>query len=163
MKKLLILFSLIVIIACGSSGNKQEGSKEADSNVAGKNENVNNEATNADAPDEEEASIAGDGEKVYKQYCMACHQANGQGVQGMYPTLIGTDYVVGDKERLIGIILNGMEGEIEVKGETFNNIMPSHNFLSDQEVADVLTYIRQMGENDASEVTPDEVKSVRDA
>ncbi|MEO1414341.1 MAG: cytochrome c [Bacteroidota bacterium] len=101
------------------------------------------------------------GEKVYKMNCLVCHQKNGKGNLGLYPPLAGTDWVTGDKERLIGVLLNGMQGEIEVNGETYNNVMASYATLKDEEIAAVLTYIRSNFGNEASAVTAAEVAAVR--
>jgi glucose/arabinose dehydrogenase/mono/diheme cytochrome c family protein len=101
------------------------------------------------------------GEKIYYTYCSTCHQKDGQGATGRFPPLNGTEWVVGDKERLIKVILNGMEGSIEVNGEVFNGVMPQHSFLSDEEVADVLTYIRTNFGNNAGAISKGEVKKVR--
>jgi glucose/arabinose dehydrogenase/mono/diheme cytochrome c family protein len=101
------------------------------------------------------------GEKIYTVYCAACHQQDGKGASGRFPPLAGTHWVTGDKKRLIGIVLNGLEGSIEVNGENFINAMPQHSFLSDEEVANVLTYIRQHFGNSATAITPREVTQVR--
>lgn len=101
------------------------------------------------------------GALVYKKFCASCHQTDGNGVPGMYPPIAGTKMVNGDKEELIRIILNGMSGEIKVKGEIYNNVMPAHSHLSDQQIADLLTYIRSNFENDAEKITADEVAKVR--
>lgn len=103
------------------------------------------------------------GEAIYSTYCGTCHQQDGQGDSGRFPPLAGTDWVTGNKERLIQVVLNGLEGSIEVKGEIYNNIMPQHSFLSNEEVAKVLTYIRQNFGNDASAVSPEEVNEIRNA
>ena len=109
-----------------------------------------------------EGSMMAQGKSVYNKYCLVCHQTQGEGVPGLYPPITETEWVSGDKERLISIVLEGQEGPIEVKGETYNNVMPSQNFLSDQEVAAVLTYIRQNFGNDASKITAEEVADVRE-
>lgn len=103
------------------------------------------------------------GKKVYDQYCVVCHQANGQGVPSAFPPIVQTEYVNGDTERLIGIVLNGLTGEIEVNGEVYNSVMVAHNFLSDNEVADVITFVRSNFGNDAPAVTADEVAAIRTA
>jgi mono/diheme cytochrome c family protein len=117
-------------------------------------------------PDEVEDNLQrgqlSNGASLYYSYCAICHQQNGRGASGRFPPLAGTPWVNGDKERLIGIVLNGLEGPIEVKGETYNNVMPQHSFLSDQEIALILTYIRQSFGNTSSAVEPDEVRIVRD-
>ena len=110
----------------------------------------------------EKEELAG-GAKVYSIYCGTCHQRNGQGASGRFPPLANTKYVTGDKNLLISIVLKGMEGPLEVNGEQFNGTMPQHSFLGDEEVANVLTYIRQNFGNKASAVTKDEVASVRKA
>ena len=79
----------------------------------------------------------------------------------MYPPLTQTDWVLGDKGRLIRLVLNGMTGEVEVKGQVYNNVMTPHAFLRDQQIADVLTFVRSNFGNDASPVLPEEVAAVR--
>lgn len=103
------------------------------------------------------------GKKVYDLYCMACHMADGGGVQRMNPPLTKTSYVLGDKKTLINIVLKGMDEPIEINGETYTNVMAPHDFLKDQEIADVLTYVRNSFGNKASFVTAAEVKAVRAA
>jgi mono/diheme cytochrome c family protein len=78
----------------------------------------------------------------------------------MHPPLRETEWVNGDKERLIRIVLEGMEGEIEVKGETYHSVMAPVSHLNAQQVADVLTFIRNSFGNDATEVTTGEVEEV---
>ena len=101
------------------------------------------------------------GKTIYNQYCLACHQGDGNGVAGAFPPLTQTEWVAGDKATLVSVILNGMQGEITVKGETYNNAMPAHGFLSDEEIGAVLTYVRQSFGNDYSEITTEEVAEVR--
>lgn len=101
------------------------------------------------------------GEVVYKQSCIACHMADGGGAPPMNPPLIGTSFVKGDKAVLSGIILKGMSNE-PVDGEKYHNVMPALDMLSDQQIADVLTYVRNSFGNKESGVTPDDVKLVRE-
>jgi mono/diheme cytochrome c family protein len=102
------------------------------------------------------------GATIYTTYCGTCHQRNGQGASGRFPPLAGTEWVTGDKNRLSGIVLQGLEGSIEVNGENYDNLMPQHSFLSDDDIAQVLTYIRQNFGNEASAVNLEEVKYVRE-
>ncbi|WP_317191584.1 c-type cytochrome [Hymenobacter negativus] len=102
------------------------------------------------------------GKAIYTQYCLTCHQADGLGVEGMNPPLAKTDYVLGDKTRLITVLLNGLKGE-EINGEDYHGVMPSQAYLTDQQLADVLTYVRNSFGNKATAVTPAEVKAVRAA
>lgn len=101
------------------------------------------------------------GEKLYNTFCGTCHQMDGQGAAGRFPTLVNTDWVSGNKERLIRLTLFGLQGKIEVNGEVYDGVMPPHNFLNDEELANILTYIRQNFDNHSSPVTPDEIKQLR--
>ena len=123
-------------------------------------------ATHIRTPDEIGDNLAKEanspGEVVYNTYCANCHQKDGGGATGRFPPLTNTDWVSGDKERLINIILGGMEGEMHINGETYNGVMPQHSFLNDEDIANVLTYVRSSFENDASEILSDEVAEQRD-
>jgi len=109
-----------------------------------------------------EKGVVVGGELVYNRYCGSCHQNNGRGASGRFPPLAATSWVIGDKKRLIQLVLNGLEGQIEVNGLSFNNSMPQHSFLKDEEIANVLTYIRQNFGNKASAIGTEEVQAVRD-
>jgi glucose/arabinose dehydrogenase len=108
----------------------------------------------------DKGEVAG-GEKVYSVYCGTCHQRDGKGASGRFPPLAKSSWVTGDKGKLISIVLRGLEGPVEVNGEDFNGTMPEHSFLADEEIANVLTYIRQNFGNQASAVTSKEVQTVR--
>lgn len=101
------------------------------------------------------------GKKVYEQYCISCHQADGGGVPALNPPLEKTTYVLGNKTRLINVVLKGMNTQEEIAGETYANIMAPFNFLTDTQISDVLTYVRNSFGNKAVAVTPAEVKYVR--
>ena len=103
------------------------------------------------------------GKEVYNTYCMQCHMDNGKGAPGMNPPLAGTEMVMGDKTDLVKIVLNGFQQPTKINGEMYQNIMPSHAFLTDQQIADVLTFVRNSWGNKAESVTPDEVSKVRAA
>jgi mono/diheme cytochrome c family protein len=103
------------------------------------------------------------GKKIFVQYCLSCHQADGGGVQRLNPPLIKTSYVLGDKNKLINIILKGFSEDVEINGEYYSNTMPAHDFLKDQEIADVLTYVRNSFGNKASAIKVAEVTSARAA
>jgi cytochrome c oxidase cbb3-type subunit 2 len=97
--------------------------------------------------------------------CFTCHQPNGLGITGQFPPLAGSDWVLGEKERLIKISIHGLMGEIEVNGVKYNNVMAPPGIppgsLTDQQIADVLTYIRNEWGNSASAVSPEEVATIR--
>jgi len=146
MKFYSIFFILLVFLLSACGGRNQSSQQQSQTRAS-----AEKSAQMANHP----------GKKVYDSFCLACHMADGSGVPGMHPPLIQTDWVTGDKERLIDITLNGMSGKIEVNGETYNSIMPPHSHLSDKQIADVLTYIRKSFGNDASEITVTEVQKVR--
>lgn len=103
-----------------------------------------------------------DGGVIYESKCVACHQANGAGVSNVFPPLAGSEWVLGDSKILAHILLHGLQGEITVKGDTYNSMMPAFGeILSDAEIAAVLTHIRSQWKNDASAVTADIVKKTR--
>lgn len=106
-------------------------------------------------------AAASDGAKIYTTNCSSCHQATGQGVAGTFPPLAGSPLVTGDSKKTIGIVKNGLNGKVEVKGHTYNGMMPAWGQqLSDNDIAAVVTYIRSSWGNKASAVTVDEVKAV---
>ncbi|HEY2728242.1 MAG TPA: cytochrome c [Parafilimonas sp.] len=101
------------------------------------------------------------GNALYKKYCLTCHQADGSGVPKMNPPLIKTSYITGDKTKLIKWVLQGSVQHIQIDGEDYSNNMPAQNYLTDQQIADVLTYARSSFGNKATAVLPSEVKDVR--
>jgi glucose/arabinose dehydrogenase/mono/diheme cytochrome c family protein len=124
-----------------------------------------NTRPNIKHPDEVEDNLEKDvvaaGAQLYNLYCAACHLRDGKGDGARFPSLAGTDWVTGDKRKLIDVVLNGLEGPIVVNEQPFNGIMPPHSFLKDSDVASVLTYVRKSFGNDASTIYADEVARVR--
>jgi mono/diheme cytochrome c family protein len=109
------------------------------------------------------AATGGPGAEKYGQVCGACHQANGEGIEGNFPPLAGSDWMTGKAEVPIAIVLHGMQGEIEVKGKKYNGVMAAWgNSMTDEEIAAVITHERTSWGNTASAVTAAEVKVVRD-
>lgn len=110
----------------------------------------------------ETASTAG--ETTYQQVCVSCHQADGKGLPPSFPPLAGSALVNGDPAKPIAIVLHGMQGEIVREGTTYNGVMSAWgSMLSDDDVANVLTYVRSNFGNSASAVTAAEVAAVRAA
>jgi len=100
------------------------------------------------------------GKKVFVQSCFACHQADGKGLPGVFPPLAGSDFLQADRERAIRIPLKGLSGPITVNGKPFNNLMPPQDF-TDQQIADVLTYVLNSWGNDFGSVSAADVKAAR--
>jgi mono/diheme cytochrome c family protein len=100
------------------------------------------------------------GKAIYMQSCVTCHQVDGGGVGNLNPPIIKNSYVLGNKTRLINVVLKGLNQQ-EVDGEKYSNAMPPLNYLTDKQVADVLTYVRNSFGNKASEITAEDVKKTR--
>ena len=118
---------------------------------------------NRTKPRQSLAASVVDGKTVYAKYCLTCHQADGGGVPNMNPPLTKTSYVLGDKTRLIKVVLNGFSENVDIDGESYSNVMPAHDFLKDQEIAAVLTYVRKNFTNKAGAISTAQVKAVRAA
>ncbi len=121
--------------------------------------------SNIRTPDEVNDNIYKDkglpGTQVFNTYCISCHQHNGKGDGSRFPPVENSDWVNGDKKRLINVVLNGLNKPIEVNSKTFNSLMPQHSFLKDEEIAQVLTYIRQHFNNNSDSIASREVSAVR--
>ena len=101
------------------------------------------------------------GQEVYTAQCTSCHMEQGEGIESVYPPLAKSDYLMADKKRSILQVLNGATGEIKVKGVTYDGVMTAFSALSDEEISDVLNYVRNSFGNKGAAVTPEEVKSSR--
>lgn len=100
------------------------------------------------------------GKEVYVAYCISCHMEQGEGIEEVYPPVAKSDYMMADKKRSIQQVLYGVNGEITVKGKKYNMEMTGFD-IPDQEVSDVLNYIRNSFGNKGVAVTPEEVKGAR--
>lgn len=101
------------------------------------------------------------GKAVFTQYCLVCHQADGSGVPGMHPPLGPGSWVGREPKELVAMLMKGLSGKIEVNGEVYNSFMPSQAQLTDEEMADVLSYVRSSFGNSYDPVDVDLVKKVR--
>jgi len=101
------------------------------------------------------------GKQIYMQTCFVCHQPGGQGLPGQVPPLTKSDYLMADKTRSIRAVLQGLSGEITVNGKTYNGQMIPISGLTDEEVANVLTYVRNSWGNEGEAVTVNEVRQIR--
>jgi mono/diheme cytochrome c family protein len=110
------------------------------------------------------AGAAVDGGQIYSAQCVACHQATGAGLPGVFPPLAGSEWVTGPDKVTAAILLHGITGKLTVKGTSYNGQMPAFkDKLSDAEIAAVLSHIRANFGNTAGKVTADVVKAEREA
>lgn len=107
------------------------------------------------------------GKKSYQQVCATCHQVTGLGVAGAYPPLAGSEWVLGNEERLVRILLHGANGSMEVAGKTYNGAMPAFGKVpgggynwNEEKISQVLTYIRQEWANKAEPITKAKVVEI---
>jgi nitrite reductase (NO-forming) len=114
----------------------------------------------APAPAANKAERIVRGQRTYTSACAACHQPAGTGLENAFPPLAGSDYLNADKRRAIATVLQGLTGPVVVNGTTYNSVMPALG-LSDEEVANVLTYVYSQWSNTGHDVTPAEVRAVR--
>ena len=102
------------------------------------------------------------GEKLYKMRCLACHQADGGGVPNMNAPLDGSSNVTGNNiARLVKIVKNGLNERVPLDGFYYSNVMTPNPDFKDQDIADVLTYIRNSWTNKASKVTLAQVQQAK--
>ena len=101
------------------------------------------------------------GKQVFMQTCFVCHQFDGKGIPNQIPPLAGSDFLMADAERSIRIVLQGKSGELTVNGKTYNGTMVPLNNLSDEEIANVLTYVRNNWGNSGDAISIDKVRRLR--
>jgi nitrite reductase (NO-forming) len=101
------------------------------------------------------------GRALYNGTCSVCHQDSGVGIPNVFPPLAGSDFLKGDRKRLIGVPLNGLSGAVTVNGAAFNSVMPPMSQLNDDEVANILTFVLNNWNNPGGRVSAAEVTDVR--
>lgn len=140
-----LIVALLFLVSCGASQNH-----------SGKESNPSSHVESS----EETKTKFSHGEEIYSAHCAACHQPDGNGLEGTFPPLADSDYLMADKTRAIKQIINGSSGEMIVNGNTYNGIMPSPQ-LTDEEVQSVTYFILNAWGNNGGDVSLDEVKKAR--
>jgi nitrite reductase (NO-forming) len=102
------------------------------------------------------------GKRVFMQTCFACHQPDGRGLPGVFPPLAGSDFLKADRERPVRIVTKGLSGPVTVNGRAFNSVMPAQ-VLTDQQIADVLTYVTNSWGNTGDAYGVNDVRRVKAA
>jgi uncharacterized protein len=102
------------------------------------------------------------GRDLYMKACIECHQADGRGVPQTFPPLRGSEWVKGDRDSMLRIILGGLSGPVEISGQKFNGVMPGHSHVSDEEIAAIASFVRfAFGELKEPPVAAADVKAIR--
>lgn len=101
------------------------------------------------------------GEALYKGTCSTCHQPSGEGMENVFPPLAKSDYLMANPKRAIEIALNGLSGPVTVNGKNYNSVMPPMSQLTDDEIANILTYTMNSWGNSAPAVAKKQVAEVR--
>jgi len=101
------------------------------------------------------------GKVLFLGTCSPCHQLEGQGVPNTFPPLARSDYLQSDKSKGVNIVLNGLKGPIKVNGVDYNNVMPPQSHLADEDIANILTYVRNSWGNTGDAVSREEVAKAR--
>ena len=131
----MVLFGVVYIFVSEPFGNANLGDRRTVADLSG--------------PAPAAAGAVVDGKAVFAAQCVACHQATGKGLPGVFPPLDGSEWVQGDTRILANILLHGITGEIQVAGATYNGAMPAFQQLGDAELAAVASYIRTAWSNKA--------------
>jgi cytochrome c553 len=100
-------------------------------------------------------------ESLYNQHCGSCHQRDGSGVPGMYPSLVSNPVVSSEREYLIRIVLEGVSGPVHSRNEVYSGVMPPQDYLTDEEISLILSYVRKQFGNIQDPVTLFEVEALR--
>ena len=144
-----------VILSVGLLGCAEESTEQAgiDSNAPLQHQAEVVQAT---------AAAAVGGEALYLQHCAACHQADGTGLRGAFPPLAESDYFATEPMKALHATANGLSGPVTVNGNQYNNVMPAMSYLSDVELAEIVTYVWNQWGNPGGTLTPQQVASYRE-
>lgn len=137
-----ILLLTITIVSCGEKKTSADDFKLDESNVSPLDTKISN------------------GKKVYEKTCQTCHMVDGNGVPNTFPPLAKSDFFATDKLKMVSNIVNGIKGEITVNGAKYNTEMPKQ-IVTDQEAADVATYVLNSFGNGGGEVSLEEVQAIK--
>lgn len=145
----MVAFGVLYILLSDPFGNSALGDRRTVADLSG--------------PVPAAAGAVVDGQQVFAAHCVACHQATGKGLPGVFPPLDGSEWVHGDVRTLANILLHGIDGDISVMGASYKGSMPSFQQLGDAELAAVATYIRGAWSNKSDALVPDLFEQERKA
>lgn len=138
---IMVAFGVLYILMSDPFGNSALGDRRTLADLSG--------------PAPAAAGAVADGKQLFTAHCVACHQATGKGLPGVFPPLDGSEWVHGDERTLANILLHGVNGELEVAGTVYKGQMPPFHQLGDAELAAVATYIRSAWSNTSGALKPE--------
>jgi mono/diheme cytochrome c family protein len=145
----MVLFGAFYILLSGPFGTPGLGDRRTVAELSG--------------PAPSAAGAGPDGKQLFTANCVACHQATGKGLPGVFPPLDGSEWVAGPARTVANILLHGITGDLEVAGTVYKGAMPPFNQLSDQELAALATFIRGNWSNKAAPIAPELFEQERKA
>jgi nitrite reductase (NO-forming) len=158
--------ALAILKADGPENKAIYSGKEVDAMYIGDQANANLAAVGVAAKANAEGTLTKEdqvkaGQVLFAGTCSTCHQGNGEGLQGVFPPLAKSDFIAADPKRVAKIITHGLQGPIKVNGHDYNSIMPPMAQLTDDEVANITTYVLNTWGNPGGQVHKDEVAGIR--
>ncbi len=159
--KLIAAIIALSLYACGGSSEKSTASNEPNKKESPTNTNVEKSSSPAASSNSEDdmklKQYIVAGKEIYKTYCLACHQSEGQGLAKLYPPLAKSDYLIANPDKAACGVRYGQFDPITVNGVKYNQIMPGIATLSDLEIAEVVTYISNSWGNEAGLISVKDV------
>jgi mono/diheme cytochrome c family protein len=149
----LVLWGAAYIAFSGGFGNPDLGDKRTVADLSGP----------VPGSGGAQSGVVANGKQLFTSNCVACHQATGKGLPGVFPPLDGSEWVVGDERTVANILLHGVTGDITVSGNSFKGAMPPFNQLNDVELAAVGSYVRSEWSNKAPPIKPELFEAERKA
>ncbi|MEX2573077.1 MAG: c-type cytochrome [Balneolaceae bacterium] len=137
------------------TGDKTRFGEDQLARMVEEKQTASNIRTPREPEDNLEMGMTLEGELVYNTYCAACHQRDGEGAPPRFPGITGSEWITGDKQLTVNLILNGLDTP------RYEITMPAHAFLRDEEIAEIATYIRQNFGDNGSGVSSEEVREIR--
>ncbi|MFC4821421.1 copper-containing nitrite reductase [Dokdonella ginsengisoli] len=158
--------ALAILKVDGAENKAIYSGKEVDSVYLGDRAEPNLKAVSTAAKAHAAGTLTRDeqiaaGKQLFTGTCSVCHQANGEGLKGVFPPLAGSDYIAQDPRRIVKTILHGLSGKVTVNGTDYNSVMPPMNQLTDDEVANIATFVLNSWGNPGGLATKDEAAAAR--
>lgn len=155
-----IVYSVVLALAVWGTFTLFTVSDEPATASAGTRSGTHSGATGAS--DTSGRAVLSPGRELFEENCATCHQEDGIGIRGAVPPLAGSPFVTGNADVPVGIVLMGLSGPLTVDGRTFDGRMPTfRNALNDEQIARIVSFIRQAWGNDAGAVSPERVAELR--